>query len=299
MALFEKKTSFFGRLSSRIGDVIMGRPKIDEDLFDELEEILITSDIGMDTTMKIMENLRTYVKSNGLTDSEAIKEALVKVIAEIMDKGERNKLCDEIPLVILMIGINGGGKTTSIAKIGHKLRNEGKTVLLGAADTFRAAAGEQLEIWGERIGVNTVKHQEGADPSAVIYDAIQSAKAKNIDVLICDTAGRLQTKKNLMNELEKMNKVISREFPEAKRETLLVLDATTGKNAISQAKEFNDVAEITGLVLTKLDGTAKGGIAITVTDEFDMPIKFIGVGEKMDDLKEFDPIEFAGGIFNE
>lgn len=299
MALFEKKTSFFGRLSSRIGDVIMGRPKIDEDLFDELEEILITSDIGMDTTMKIMENLRTYVKSKGLTDSEAIKEALVKVIAEIMDKGERNKLCDETPLVILMIGINGGGKTTSIAKIGHKLRNEGKTVLLGAADTFRAAAGEQLEIWGERIGVNTVKHQEGADPSAVIYDAIQSAKAKNIDVLICDTAGRLQTKKNLMNELEKMNKVISREFPEAKRETLLVLDATTGKNAISQAKEFNDVAEITGLVLTKLDGTAKGGIAITVTDEFDMPIKFIGVGEKMDDLKEFDPIEFAGGIFNE
>ena len=299
MALFEKKTSFFGRLSSRIGDVIMGRPKIDEDLFDELEEILITSDIGMDTTMKIMENLRTYVKSNGLTDSEAIKEALVKVIAEIMDKGERNRLCDETPLVILMIGINGGGKTTSIAKIGHKLRNEGKTVLLGAADTFRAAAGEQLEIWGERIGVNTVKHQEGADPSAVIYDAIQSAKAKNIDVLICDTAGRLQTKKNLMNELEKMNKVISREFPEAKRETLLVLDATTGKNAISQAKEFNDVAEITGLVLTKLDGTAKGGIAITVTDEFDMPIKFIGVGEKMDDLKEFDPIEFAGGIFNE
>lgn len=299
MALFEKKQSFFGKLSSRIGDAIMGRPKIDEDFFDELEEILITSDIGMDTTMKIMENLRAYVKNNGLTDTEEIKEALAKVIAEIMDKGERNKLCDETPLVILMIGINGGGKTTSIAKIGHKLRNEGKTVLLGAADTFRAAAGEQLEIWGNRIGVNTVKHQEGADPSAVIYDAIQSAKAKNIDVLICDTAGRLQTKKNLMNELEKMNKVISREFPEARRETLLVLDATTGKNAISQAKEFNDVAEISGIVLTKLDGTAKGGIAITVTDEFDIPIKYIGVGEKMDDLKEFDPLEFAGGIFSE
>ena len=299
MALFEKKQSFFGKLSSRIGDAIMGRPKIDEDFFDELEEILITSDIGMDTTMKIMENLRAYVKNNGLTDTEEIKEALAKVIAEIMDKGERNKLCDETPLVILMIGINGGGKTTSIAKIGHKLRDEGKTVLLGAADTFRAAAGEQLEIWGNRIGVNTVKHQEGADPSAVIYDAIQSAKAKNIDVLICDTAGRLQTKKNLMNELEKMNKVISREFPEARRETLLVLDATTGKNAISQAKEFNDVAEISGIVLTKLDGTAKGGIAITVTDEFDIPIKYIGVGEKMDDLKEFDPLEFAGGIFSE
>ncbi|MDO5303395.1 MAG: signal recognition particle-docking protein FtsY [Clostridia bacterium] len=299
MALFEKKQGFFGKLSSRIGDAIMGRPQIDEDLFDELEEILITSDIGMDTTMKIMDNLRTHVKNSGLTKPESIKESLVQVIAQIMNKGERNKLCSDTPLVILMIGINGGGKTTSIAKIGHKLKNEGKTVLLGAADTFRAAAGEQLEIWGDRIGVNTVKHQEGADPSAVIYDAIQSAKAKNIDVLICDTAGRLQTKKNLMNELEKMNKIISREFPEAARETLLVLDATTGKNAISQAKEFNDVAEITGVVLTKLDGTAKGGIAITITDEFDMPIKYIGVGEKMEDLKEFDPLEFAGGIFNE
>ena len=299
MALFEKKQGFFGKLSSRIGDAIMGRPQIDEDLFDELEEILITSDIGMDTTMKIMDNLRTHVKNSGLTKPESIKESLVQVIAQIMNKGERNKLCSDTPLVILMIGINGGGKTTSIAKIGHKLKNEGKTVLLGAADTFRAAAGEQLEIWGDRIGVNTVKHQEGADPSAVIYDAIQSAKAKNIDVLICDTAGRLQTKKNLMNELEKMNKIISREFPEAARETLLVLDATTGKNAISQAKEFNDVAEITGVVLTKLDGTAKGGIAITITDEFDMPIKYIGVGEKMEDLREFDPLEFAGGIFNE
>ncbi|MFQ9893400.1 MAG: signal recognition particle-docking protein FtsY [Emergencia sp.] len=216
-----------------------------------------------------------------------------------MDKGERNKLCADTPLVILMIGINGGGKTTSIAKIGHKLKEDGKTVLLGAADTFRAAAGEQLEIWGKRIGVNTVKHQEGADPSAVIFDAIQSAKAKEIDVLICDTAGRLQTKKNLMNELEKMNKVISREYPEAARETLLVLDATTGKNAISQAQEFNEVAEITGVVLTKLDGTAKGGIAITISDEFDLPIKYIGVGEKMEDLKPFDPLEFAGGIFSE
>ena len=293
MALFsEKKKGFFGRLSERIGDVIMGRPEIDEDLMDELEEILITSDIGMDTTMKIMENLRRYIKENYISDPEKVKEGLAKVISELMDKGERNRLCPDTPLVI-----NGGGKTTSIAKIGHKLRSEGKTVLLGAADTFRAAAGEQLEIWGNRIGVNTVRHQEGADPSAVIYDAIQSAKAKGIDVLICDTAGRLQTKKNLMNELEKMNKIISREYPEAARETLLVLDATTGKNAISQAKEFNEAAEITGVVLTKLDGTAKGGIAITVTDEFDLPIKYIGVGEGMDDLKEFDPLEFAGGIF--
>jgi fused signal recognition particle receptor len=199
----------------------------------------------------------------------------------------------------MMIGINGGGKTTSIGKIAHRLKGEGKTVMLAAADTFRAAAAEQLSIWGERNGINVVKHQEGADPSAVIFDAIQSAKAKKIDVLICDTAGRLQNKKNLMNELEKMNKVISREYPEASRETLLVLDATTGKNAVSQAKEFGDVADITGIVLTKLDGTAKGGIAITVADEFDMPVKFIGVGEGIEDMIAFDPAQFIGGIFDE
>ena len=198
-----------------------------------------------------------------------------------------------------MIGINGGGKTTSIGKLAHMLRQEGKTVMLAAADTFRAAAAEQLCIWGDRVGVNVVKHQEGADPSAVIYDAIQSAKAKNIDVLICDTAGRLQNKKNLMDELNKMNKIIGREYPEAARENLLVLDATTGKNAVSQVKEFGDVADITGIVLTKLDGTAKGGIVVTIADEFDLPVKFIGVGEGIDDLKEFDPVEFAEGIFNE
>lgn len=299
MAILKEKKGFFGRLSERIGDAIMARPTIDEDLMDELEEILITSDIGMDTTVKIMDNLREYIKVNYISSPEKITGALKNVIAEIIDKGERQKLSNEFPLVILMIGINGGGKTTSIAKIGNMLRSEGKTVLLAAADTFRAAAGEQLEIWGDRIGVNTIRHQEGADPSAVIYDAIQSAKAKNIDVLICDTAGRLQTAKNLMAELEKMNKVIDREYPEASRETLLVLDSTTGKNAVSQAKEFNEVAEITGVILTKLDGTAKGGIAITVADEFDMPIKFIGVGEGMNDLKPFEPNEFAGGIFDE
>ena len=298
MGLFDtKKKGFFGRMSERIGDVILRRPKIDDDFMDELEEILITSDIGMDTTMKIMDELKEYIREHHLEDPESIKEGLAEVIAKLMDKGERNRLNDNTPLVILMIGINGGGKTTSIAKIAHKLIKENKSVLLAAADTFRAAAGEQLEIWGERIGVNTVKHQEGADPSAVIYDAIQAAKARNIDVLICDTAGRLQTKKNLMNELEKMNRVISKEYPEATRETLLVLDATTGKNAVSQAKEFNEAAEITGVVLTKLDGTAKGGIAITIADEFDLPIKYIGVGEKMEDLKDFDPLEFAGGIF--
>lgn len=297
--LGEKKKGFFGRLSERIGDTLMGRPTIDEDLMDELEEILITSDIGMNTTIKIMENLRAYIKEHYISDPEKVKDALAEVVKEIIDKGERNKLCDDTPLIILMIGINGGGKTTSIAKIGHKLVGEGKSVLLAAADTFRAAAGEQLEIWGDRIGVKTIKHGEGADPAAVIFDAISAAKARNVDCLICDTAGRLQTAKNLMNELEKMNKIIDREYPEAARETLLVLDATTGKNAISQAKEFNEAAAITGIVLTKLDGTARGGIAVTVTDEFDIPIKFIGVGEGMEDLKEFDPLEFAGGIFSE
>ena len=272
---------------------------MDEELFDELEEILITSDIGMDTTMRIIEELRGRVKDAHITKPEVVKIMLKKIIVRFIDKEDRQKLSNETPLVILVIGVNGGGKTTTIGKIATRLKNEGKSVMLAAADTFRAAAAEQLSIWGERAGVPVVKHGEGADPSAVIFDAVASAKARNIDVLICDTAGRLQSKKNLMNELEKMNKVISREFPEAARETLLVLDATTGKNAISQAKEFGEVTDITGIVITKLDGTAKGGIAITIADEFDMPIKFIGVGEGMDDLKEFDPEDFAGGIFDE
>lgn len=299
MSLFKEKKSFFGRLSEKISDVIMMRAEVDEDLMDELEEVLITSDIGMDTTMHIMDQLRKTIKNDNITDPAKVKEALKAIMIQLVDKGQRQVLCQDFPLVVLMIGINGGGKTTSIGKLAHRLKSEGKSVMLAAADTFRAAAAEQLAIWGERNGVNVVKHQEGADPSAVIFDAIQSAKAKNIDVLICDTAGRLQNKKNLMNELEKMNKVISREYPQAARETLLVLDATTGKNAVSQAKEFGDVAEITGIVLTKLDGTAKGGIAITVADEFDMPVKFIGVGEKIEDLMAFDPAQFIGGIFDE
>lgn len=297
--LKEEKKSFFGKLSQRIGDALMARPTIDEDFLDELEEILITSDIGMETTMKIVETLRNEIQSNHMTKPEVIKIRLAKIIASLMDKKEAHGLCEQTPLVILMIGINGGGKTTSIGKIAHKLKKEGKTVMLAAADTFRAAAAEQLTIWAERVGINIVKHKEGADPSAVIYDAIQSAKSKGIDVLICDTAGRLQNKKNLMDELNKMNKVISREFPEAARENLLVLDATTGKNAVSQVKEFGDVADITGIVLTKLDGTAKGGIVVTIADEFDMPVKFIGVGEGIDDLREFNPSEFAKGIFDE
>ena len=299
MIFKEEKKSFFGKMSQRISDALAGKATIDDDFMDELEEILITSDIGMETTMKIVDILRTEVKTNNLTKPSVIKIRLAKIIASVINKKDAQQLCQDTPLVILMIGINGGGKTTSIGKLAHMLRQEGKTVMLAAADTFRAAAAEQLCIWGDRVGVNVVKHQEGADPSAVIYDAIQSAKAKNIDVLICDTAGRLQNKKNLMDELNKMNKIIGREYPEAARENLLVLDATTGKNAVSQVKEFGDVADITGIVLTKLDGTAKGGIVVTIADEFDLPVKFIGVGEGIDDLKEFDPVEFAEGIFNE
>ena len=299
MMFREEKKSFFGKMSQRIGDALAGKATIDDDFMDELEEILITSDIGMETTMKIVDMLRTEVKTNNLTKPSVIKIRLAKIISSVINKKEEQKLCQDTPLVILMIGINGGGKTTSIGKLAHKLRQEGKTVMLAAADTFRAAAAERLCIWGDRVGVNVVKHKEGADPSAVIYDAIQSAKAKHIDVLICDTAGRLQNKKNLMDELNKMNKVIGREYPEAARENLLVLDATTGKNAVSQVQEFGDVADITGIILTKLDGTAKGGIVVTIADEFDMPVKFIGVGEGIEDLKEFDPVEFAEGIFNE
>ena len=297
--LFEKpKKSFFGRLGDKFSEVFLGR-KVDEELLEELEEILITSDIGMETTMKIIGELREAVKKEGLETEQQVKDKISKIVEKLIDKGERHELSPNTPLVIMMIGVNGGGKTTTIGKLSNRLKSEGKTVLLAAADTFRAAAGEQLELWGQRVGINVISHHEGADPSAVIYDAIQSAKAKNVDVLICDTAGRIQTKKNLMNELEKMYKIIDREYPEATRETLLVLDATTGKNAVSQAKEFGEVANITGIVLTKLDGTAKGGIAITISDEFDMPVKFIGVGEGMDDLKKFDPAEFAGGLFDE
>ena len=295
--MFGERKGFFGRMSERINDALMMNPTIDEDFFDELEEILITSDIGMDTTVKVVETLRTEVKANNMTKPNVIKIRLGKIIADTINKGEAQKLSSESPLVILMIGINGGGKTTSIGKLAYKLKKEGRTVMLAAADTFRAAAGEQLQIWGDRVGVNVVRHAEGADPSAVIYDAIQSAKAKNMDVLICDTAGRLQNKKNLMDELAKMNKVISREWPEAARENLLVLDATTGKNAVSQVSEFGEAADITGIVLTKLDGTAKGGIVLTIADEFNMPVKFVGLGEGIEDLEEFDPQDFAKGIF--
>lgn len=298
MGIFKEKSTF-AKFREKITNVIVGNPNLDEDFLDELEESLIISDIGIDTTEKIMEQLRERVNARYITKPEEVQKALESVIADLVDKGERNQLCKENPLIILMIGINGGGKTTSIGKIANLCQKSGRSVMLAAADTFRAAAAEQLQQWGKRIGVRVIRHEEGTDPSAVIYDSIQAAKAAGTDVLICDTAGRLQNKKNLMKELEKMNRIIDREYPEAHRETLLVLDSTTGKNAVSQAQEFSEIAEITGLVLTKLDGTARGGIAITVTDQFDIPIKYIGVGEGIDDLLEFDPTQFAEEIFDE
>ena len=296
---FGQKKSFFGGLSAKIADAFLSRPSIDEELMEQLEEILITSDVGMDTTVKITGRLRDDIKNLGLAEPDEVKQQLRRIIEEILDKGDKHRISGETPLIILMVGVNGGGKTTSVGKLAYAFRQSGKSVQLAAADTFRAAAGEQLSIWGDKAGVNVIKHQEGADPSAVLFDAVQSAKAKQSDVLICDTAGRLQTKKNLMGELAKMNRIIDREYPEAARETLLVLDAATGKNAVSQAREFSDIADITGIVLTKLDGTAKGGIVITISDEFDIPVKFIGVGEKLSDLMEFDAAEFARGIFDE
>lgn len=294
---FGLKKGFFGKLQTRIGDAIMMRPQVDEEFLEELEEILITSDIGMETAVHITEKLREAVRLERISDQQDVEARIQTIVQELVDKGDRQKLCDSYPLVILMVGVNGGGKTTTIAKLAAMYKTNGKNVLLAAADTFRAAAADQLEVWGERAGVSVIRQKEGADPAAVIYDAIQSAKARQIDVLICDTAGRLQNKKNLMNELEKMNNIISREYSEASRETLLVLDATTGKNAVSQAQEFGAVADITGIVITKLDGTAKGGIAITISDEFDLPIKLLGIGERMKDLVIFDPVEYAKSIF--
>lgn len=291
------KKSFFGRMTERIEDVLLLRPKPDEEMLEELEDVLISSDIGMDTTMKIIESLRDSIRHDRLRDADAVRAQIKEIVEGMLDKGDRMQLCQDTPLFIMMIGVNGVGKTTTIAKLAHMLQQEGKSVLLVAADTFRAAASEQLTIWSERVGVPIIKHKEGADPSAVIFDGCNAAKARGVDVVICDTAGRLQNKKNLMAELAKMNKVIDREFEGANRETLLVVDATTGKNAVSQAKEFNEVAELTGIILTKMDGTAKGGIVVTIADELDLPVKYIGLGEGMDDLQPFDPKSFAESIF--
>lgn len=298
MSIFREKGTL-KKITERITDVLVGNPKIDEDLMDNIEEALVMSDISIDTTEKIIDDLRKNIKDHYVKGTDGVKSELQAVIKKLIDKGERQAICTDYPLVILMVGINGGGKTTTIGKLAKMYKDRGKSVMLSAADTFRAAAADQLELWGERAGVRVISNTEGTDPSAVIYDSIRAAKSGGIDVLICDTAGRLQNKINLMKELEKMNRIISREYPEAGRETLLVIDATTGKNAINQTKEFNDVTEISGIVLTKLDGTARGGIAVTIADEFDIPIKLAGIGEGIGDLIEFDPEDFAGGIFDE
>ncbi|NLX61285.1 MAG: signal recognition particle-docking protein FtsY [Tissierellia bacterium] len=305
------KKSFFQRLkegldktrkgmTERIDSVLKSYGKIDEELFEELEEILVTADVGINTTMNIIDRLKERVKEEKVNEAEKIRELLKEEIKDIMNEtGLSNKLnVDKSPTVVLVVGVNGAGKTTTIGKLSYNLKQSGKKVIMAAGDTFRAAAIEQLEEWSRRAGVDLIKHSEGADPAAVIYDGIQAAKSRKADVLICDTAGRLHNKKNLMNELNKIFRVIEREYPEAEKEVLLVLDATTGQNAISQAKEFKEVCDITGVALTKLDGTAKGGVVIAVQSELMLPIKLIGVGEQIEDLQEFNVDDFVEAMFS-
>lgn len=283
-------------IAESVNSIVNSFTKIDEDFFEELEETLIMSDIGVTTSGEICENLRKKIKETGIKDPNEIKGLLKDIIVEMLGEDEGLRL-ETKPSVILVIGVNGVGKTTSIGKIASQLKSDGKNVVLGAADTFRAAAIDQLGIWADRAGVSMVKSVEGTDPASVVFDTIASAKAHNADVIICDTAGRLHNKKNLMDELAKINRVIARELPEASVETLLVLDAATGQNAVNQAREFKNVTNITGIVLTKLDGTAKGGIIIPIRNELDIPVKYIGVGEGIDDLQPFSAKEFADGIF--
>lgn len=272
--------------------------RIDEELFEELEEILIMGDVGATTAGRICEELRRKVKERGETDPGRIQGLLEETVAELLRGGQELELHTK-PAVILVIGVNGVGKTTTIGKLAARFGAEGKKVVLGAADTFRAAAIEQLEIWAERAGADIVKHTQGSDPAAVVFDTLSAAKARDADVVICDTAGRLHNKKNLMDELGKIGRVIDREVPDADKEILLVLDATTGQNAVNQVREFRNAAGITGIVLTKLDGTARGGVVLTIREELDVPVKFIGVGEGVDDLMPFDPDDFAHGLFGD
>lgn len=291
--LTKTKDGFTDKISSVLNLAVT----IDEDLYEELEEILVTADIGVDTSIKIIDKLRERVKEEKIKDPAEIKPCLKRVILEILGEEKGSITPDTTPKVMLVIGVNGVGKTTSIGKVSAKLKDKGYKVIMAAADTFRAAAIDQLEVWSSRAKVDIIKHQEGSDPGAVVFDAVQAAKSRKADVLICDTAGRLHNKKNLMNELSKINKILEREYGDASKETLLVLDATTGQNAVIQAKEFMSACPIDGIILTKLDGTAKGGVIISIKDQLDIPVKLIGVGEGIDDLQEFNPEEFVEALF--
>ena len=282
-------------VAGAIDAALQDKVEVDDEFYDDLEEILIMADVGMQTSLEIVDELRDRVRSKKLRWTYEVKKEIQNIVAEKLSGGDMDLVT--IPAVLLVIGVNGVGKTTSIGKMAAYFKNDGKKVILGAADTFRAAAIDQLQIWADRAGVDLVKHKEGADPAAVVYDTICAAKARDDDIIICDTAGRLHNKKNLMEELSKIYKVIDRELPYADTEILLVLDATTGQNAISQAKEFGNICELTGIILTKLDGTAKGGVVLAIRNELKLPVKFIGVGEGIDDLKPFDPEAFAQAMF--
>ena len=304
---YKKQMGFFDKLkqglsktkqsfNDKVNNVFSTFRKVDEDLLEELEEALIMSDVGVETSTKIISKLRDRIKKQNIKEAEEVKQALREEIKNIFDEVDNSLHLDTKPSVILVVGVNGVGKTTSIGKIANRLKQDGKKVVIAAADTFRAAAVEQLEIWANRAGCPIVKKEEGADPASVVYDAIKKTKEENADVLICDTAGRLHNKKYLMDELEKIKRVIDKELPDASKEILLVLDATTGQNAILQVQAFKETVDITGLVLTKLDGTAKGGVAIGITNENHMPVKFIGVGEQIDDMEVFNSEDFVKAI---
>ena len=305
----EEKKGFFARLKEGltktrtnivrgIDSIFSGFSAIDDDFYEELEETLIMGDLGVNATAQILERLKKQVKERGIREPEACRQLLIDSIREQMDVGETAYDFETKQSVVLVIGVNGVGKTTSVGKLAGKLKDQGRRVLIAAADTFRAAAGEQLEEWANRAGVDMIGGREGSDPASVIYDAVHAAKARPIDVLLCDTAGRLHNKKNLMEELRKMNRIIDREFPDAHRENLVVLDGTTGQNALVQAREFSQVADLTGIILTKMDGTAKGGIAVAIQSELHIPVKYIGVGETIEDLQKFDADQFVNALFD-
>lgn len=301
MGFFEKLKGGLSKtrqaISEQVNNVFKVFVRVDEEFFEELEDALILSDLGVETTEYIIEELRDRTKSKHLSDGNDVKEELKEIISEILTENDTSMHIESTPAVVLVIGVNGVGKTTSIGKLASYYKSMGKNVLLAAADTFRAAAIDQLDVWAKRSGCEIIKHQENSDPAAVVFDACNAAKARNTDILICDTAGRLHNKKNLMAELNKIARVIEKELPGASKEVLLVLDATTGQNALSQAKLFSETADITGIILTKLDGTARGGVVVAISKEQQIPVKFIGVGEGVDDLQEFNPGDFARALF--